>query len=60
MKGEKGYMEQVKKEKMFKIKGGAGFSSGMLNALMRTVSVMFSIGQAVGTAIRRAVNGSYC
>ena len=53
-------MEQVKKEKMFKIKGGAGFSSAMLNALMRTVSVMFSIGQAVGTAIRRAVNGSYC
>ena len=53
-------MEQIKREQMFQVKGGAGFSSAMLNALMRTVSVMFSIGQAVGSAIRRAVNGSYC
>lgn len=53
-------MEQIKKEEMFKVKGGAGFSSAMLNALMRTVSVMFSIGQAVGSAIKRAVSGSYC
>lgn len=53
-------MENLEKEEMFQIKGGAGFSSAMLNAMMRTVSVMFSIGQAVGSAIRRAVNGSYC
>ncbi|MCI6266275.1 MAG: hypothetical protein MR598_05455 [Erysipelotrichaceae bacterium] len=53
-------MQKLKKEEMFTIKGGAGFSSAMLNAMMRTVSVMFSIGQAVGSAIRRAVNGSYC
>jgi hypothetical protein len=53
-------MEQLKKEEMVLIKGGAAISSAMINALMRTVSVMFSIGQAVGSAIRRAVNGSYC
>lgn len=53
-------MNQLKKEEMLGIKGGAGFTSAMLNALMRTVSVMFSVGQAVGSAIRRAVNGSYC
>lgn len=53
-------MKQIKKEEMLLVKGGAGFSSAMLNALMRTVSVMFSVGQAVGSAIRRAVNGNYC
>lgn len=53
-------MEKLKKEELLKVKGGAGFSSAMLNAMIRTVSVMFSIGQAVGSAIRRAVNGNYC
>lgn len=53
-------MKQLNKEEMFAIRGGAGLTSAMLNALMRTVSVMFSVGQAVGSAIRRAVNGSYC
>lgn len=53
-------MNKLKKEELLEVKGGAGFSSTLLNAMMRTVSVMFSIGQAVGSAIRRAVNGSYC
>ena len=53
-------MNKLKKEQMFKVKGGANFSSAMLNALMRTVSVMFSIGQAVGSAIRRATGKNYC
>ena len=53
-------MNKLKKEEMFKIKGGAGLSSAMLNALMRTVSVMFSVGQAVGSAIRRSVGKNYC
>lgn len=53
-------MHILKKEEMFKIKGGAGLTSAMLNALMRTVSVMFTIGQAVGSAIRRATGKNYC
>lgn len=54
-------MKNLGKEEMICVKGGAtGFSSALLNAMMRTVSVMFSIGQAVGSAIRRAVHGSYC
>lgn len=54
-------MEQLKTKEMINITGGAaGFSSAMLNAMMRTVSVMFSIGQAVGSAIRRATAGKYC
>lgn len=53
-------MNKLKKEEMLTIKGGAGLTSAMLNALMRTVSVMFSIGQAVGSAIRRATGKNYC
>ena len=50
----------LKNEEMNKIKGGAGLTSAMLNALMRTVSVMFSLGQAVGAAVRRATQKNYC
>ena len=53
-------MNKLKIEEMLKIKGGASFTSAMLNALMRTVSVMFSVGQAVGSAIRRATKKNYC
>ena len=60
MEGEK-RMDILKKEEMISVKGGAiDFSSALLNAMMRTVSVMFSMGQAVGSAIRRAINGNYC
>ena len=53
-------MNELKKEEMEKIKGGAGVTATMLNAVIRTVSTMFTMGQAIGSAIRRAVRGSYC
>ena len=53
-------MIELKNEEMLSVKGGASFSSAMLNAMMRTVSVMFSLGQAVGSAIRRSINGGFC
>ena len=52
-------MNILNKEEMLEIKGGASISSAMLNALMRTVSVMFSLGQAVGSAIRRSLGKNY-
>ena len=51
-------MKELRKEEMLKVKGG--FSSALLNAFMRTVSVMFNLGQAVGSSIRRVVNGKMC
>ena len=43
------------------IKGGAtAVTSAVLNALMRTISTMFTLGQAVGSAIRRAYGKNYC
>lgn len=53
-------VKNLEKEQMLNIKGGASFSSAMLNAMMRTVSVMFNLGQAVGTALRRVLDKNYC
>lgn len=53
-------MKKLKPEEMQKIKGGTGMTAAMLNALIRTVSVMYTMGQAVGSAIRRAIGNSYC
>lgn len=53
-------MNKLKKQEMLNVKGGAGITSAMLNALMRTVSVMYNIGQAVGSAIRRVSGRNYC
>ena len=53
-------MKRLNKNEMLEIKGGTNLSSSMLNAIMRDVSGMFAIGQAVGSAIRRITNKSYC
>lgn len=51
-------MITLKNEEMTLVKGG--LSTTLLNGIMRTVSVMFNIGQAVGSAIRRTINGKMC
>lgn len=53
-------MKRLNKNEMLEIKGGTNLSSSMLNAIMRAVSGMFAIGQAVGSAIRRITGKNYC
>lgn len=54
-------MKRLMDDEMIQVKGGAAsVTSAMLNALMRTVSAMFTLGQAVGSAIRRAYSKNYC
>lgn len=54
-------MNNLNNQELASVKGGAsGVNSAFLNALMRTISGMFSIGQAVGSAIRRSLYGNYC
>ena len=60
MEGEERIMYQLKNEEMRKVKGGAGVTATMLNAVIRTVATMFSMGQAIGSAIRRISGGNYC
>ena len=53
-------MNKLEQKDLKKIKGGAGITAAMLNAVIRAVSTMFTIGQAIGSAIRRATSGNYC
>ena len=53
-------MKKLENNNMKMVKGGSGVTAAMLNAVIRTVSTMFSIGQAIGSAIRRATSGNYC
>ena len=54
-------MNRIKDDNvLFSVKGGAGLNSSMLNALIRTISTLYSIGQAVGSALRRTRTGKYC
>ena len=59
-KERKGIMNIINNETMMKIKGGSGVTAAMLNAVIITVSTMFAVGQAIGSAVRRAVRGNYC
>lgn len=59
-KKEERTMKKLNNEQLNSIQGGASFSSAALNAVIRTVSTLFSIGQAVGSAIRRAGSRNYC
>lgn len=53
-------MKKLKKEELKQINGGSGMSAAMLNAIIRGVSTLFAIGQAVGSAVRRTITGNYC
>ena len=53
-------MQYLEDKKLIYIKGGAGLNSSMLNALIRTVSTLFTLGQAVGSAVRRGFSKKYC
>lgn len=54
-------MKELKKQEMVRIKGGSSLSiSSTLNAVAKIVSTVFSLGQAIGSAIRRGKTGSYC
>ena len=53
-------MEKLKRDEMLNVKGGSSVTAAMLNAIIRGITTMYTIGQAVGSAIRRAMTGSYC
>lgn len=52
-------MNSLNNSELVLVKGGS-FNSTMLNAIARTVSTIFSIGQAVGSALRRVWTKNYC
>lgn len=53
-------MREISKEEMLKVDGGANFSASMLSAIYKTIGVVFEIGEALGSYIRRKVEGKMC
>lgn len=53
-------MKELKKDEMLKIEGGASFSASMLNAIYKTIDTIYSIGEALGSYIRRVIEGKMC
>ena len=52
-------MITLENKELYTIRGGA-FNYTMLNAIARAASTIFSIGQAIGSAVRRATSKRYC
>ena len=49
----------LKKNELLKINGGS-ISASWFNYLTRAISVVFQIGRAVGSSLRRAFSKNYC
>ncbi len=54
-------MRELDNKELLTIDGGASwFSAAFLNAAARAISTLMDLGRSVGTAIRRALDGSVC
>lgn len=54
-------MVELSNKELLNIDGGASwFSAAFLNAASRAISTLMDLGRSLGTAIRRAINGSVC
>ena len=53
-------MRELKKEEMLKIEGGTSFSASMLNAIYKTFELIYSIGESLGSYIRRKTEDKMC
>lgn len=53
-------MRELNNKELMSVEGGAGITAAFLNAASRAVSTLMELGRSLGTAIRRAVNGSVC
>lgn len=52
-------MKKLNKEEMKQVQGGVSYTSA-INAVIKAITTLFSVGQAVGSAIRRATSSNYC
>lgn len=52
-------MNKIEKKQMYEVKGGA-VNYALLNAIARAASAIFTVGQAIGSAVRRMTSKNYC
>lgn len=54
-------MREIEKQEMLDVEGGANSITGsMLTAVYKTIEVIYFIGEALGSYIRRAVEKKMC
>ena len=53
-------MKKLSCEEMSSVRGGGIITSAFINAVSKAVNVIYSLGQAVGSAIARAKSGKFC
>ena len=53
-------MKKIKNEELKKISGGTTTYTTAINTLIKAISTLFSIGQALGSTIARSINGKQC
>lgn len=53
-------MSELCEKEMYEINGGATISGTLLNAITTAGKFIYSLGQALGSSIRRIAGGGYC
>jgi len=53
-------MREIDKKEMLGVDGGASFTASMLTAIYKTIEVIYSIGESLGSFIRRKVENKMC
>lgn len=53
-------MRELDKREMLDVDGGASFSASMMTAIYKTIEVIYSIGESLGSFIRRVTEKKMC
>jgi len=53
-------MTELRKDEMLNIEGGTSFSASMLSAIYKTIETIYSIGESLGSYIRRVTENKMC
>lgn len=53
-------MKELNKKEMLNIDGGTSFSASMLSSIYKAIDTIFSIGEALGSYIRRVSENKMC
>lgn len=53
-------MEYIRLEEMYQIIGGVNITTTLLNSLKNSVSLLFDVGRALGSSIRRISSNNIC
>lgn len=54
------YMRELNKKEMLDIDGGTSITGSMLNAVYKIIETVYSIGESLGSYIRRVVEKKMC